>query len=945
MVATSRSASWLPLNDTFYRSHRVYSLAGSPLARVDLSDHVIAAAKCGGPVALMRDRSKPVLLGKYDLAAAGAGTKISVYSSAGQLLQTIMWDSPSPIVHLAFLSPLTLLLLTSSGIYRLYSISTHPSLPPSYTQHAIPNADDHGGVRQAKSWDAGFVALMESGAFVEVKGFGSGRASGGGADGVDGFDGRGKGKGRSDREGASGGKATMLASTGLDSMPDCWCVVPPDVSSSRGTEVLLAKGETVWRLDEIDCVDQRLSRGPYLSITPSPSGRFLALLCASPSSSPPQLWVTSSDFSRSFSDVALTSEMSEGEKGRPRLLEWCGSNSVVVAWERTVVMVGPYGETLKFFYTDPVHLVSENDGTRILSSEGCDFLQIVPQSSQSVHLPGSTSPASLLYEASLEFYDRKSPRADEYVRNGLLGGGNGGREMREAVEGCLDAAAKEWDEDEQKRLLKAAAFGKSFLEAYNPTDYVQTTKILRVLNAVRDYKVGLPLTWEEYHAMPPSHLISRLVALSQHLLALRISSFLGLSSSPVIKHWAQQLIAASAPGVAPVNDGAPLSDEDVSRLIVDKLQSLSSPAPPATSVTASASGTASSASSTTGPVPDVPLSSGDIALTAFRLGRPHLAALLIEREPRAGKQVPLLLRMGEGEEAMKKAVKSGDPELVFQVLLHLRQKLSPGDLFRLVERVSSTISASASASSAATSPYTPHTRDPDPILFLQLFLREIGEDKGLLRDFWYQDDRRVEMGCEMLVEAGREQDFGDKVAKVRQAQKSFSEDKERSFETKMVDDHIRLLVFQQQLEQDSAASGKTFVGLSVNETIRQCILAGMDKKAEKVRSEFKVPDKRFWYLKLRSLISLRDWDALDTFARTKKSPIGYEPWVDELIRAGAHRQAVKYVERCDVRNRVELYVKCGEWVMAGQDDIKARSPNNIIAAQLDELLQDMSHTH
>lgn len=477
MVATSRSASWLPLNDTFYRSHRVYSLAGSPLARVDLSDHVIAAAKCGGPVgaslepplgprrasltsqdgraALMRDRSKPVLLGKYDLAAAGAGTKISVYSSAGQLLQTIMvraferasrvtrganvstvqWDSPSPIVHLAFLSPLTLLLLTSSGIYRLYSISTHPSLPPSYTQHAIPNADDHGGVRQAKSWDAGFVALMESGAFVEVKGFGSGRASGGGADGVDGFDGRGKGKGRSDREGGSGGKATMLASTGLDAMPDCWCVVPPDVSSSRGTEVLLAKGETVWRLDEIDCVDQvrislrasalvlhtatmlimpmfsrpqRLSRGPYLSITPSPSGRFLALLCASPSSSPPQLWVTSSDFSRSFSDVALTSEMSEGEKGRPRLLEWCGSNSVVVAWERTVVMVGPYGETLKcvlllksglvhawtsltrrlrrrFFYTDPVHLVSENDGTRILSSEGCDFLQIVPRSSCSPH--------------------------------------------------------------------------------------------------------------------------------------------------------------------------------------------------------------------------------------------------------------------------------------------------------------------------------------------------------------------------------------------------------------------------------------------------------------------------------------------------------------------------------------------------------------------------------
>lgn len=163
----------------------------------------------------------------------------------------------------------------------------------------------------------------------------------------------------------------------------------------------------------------------------------------------------------------------------------------------------------------------------------------------------------------------------------------------------------------------------------------------------------------------------------------------------------------------------------------------------------------------------------------------------------------------------------------------------------------------------------------------------------------------------------------------------------------MVDDQIRLLVMQQQLEQESTAHGRPFVGLSVNATIRQCLLAGLDKKADKARSEFKVPDKRFvpvppttarasdlatelrskilclvcrfWYIKLRALVALRDWDALDSFARAKKSPIGYEPWVDELIRAGAQRQAVRYVDRCDPRNRVELYIKCGEWVMAGQE--------------------------
>lgn len=58
-----------------------------------------------------------------------------------------------------------------------------------------------------------------------------------------------------------------------------------------------------------------------------------------------QLWVASSDFTRSLSDFDLGNE---GENGPPGQVVWCGNNTVVVAWERTVVMVGPFGETLKF---------------------------------------------------------------------------------------------------------------------------------------------------------------------------------------------------------------------------------------------------------------------------------------------------------------------------------------------------------------------------------------------------------------------------------------------------------------------------------------------------------------------------------------------------------------------------------------------------------------------
>lgn len=73
---------------------------------------------------------------------------------------------------------------------------------------------------------------------------------------------------------------------------------------------------------------------------------------------------------------------------------------------------------------------------------------------------------------------------------------------------------------------------------------------------------------------------------------------------------------------------------------------------------------------------------------------------------------------------------------------------------------------------------------------------------------------------------------------------------------------------------------------------------------------------------MKSLIEVRDWDGLEAFAKSKKSPIGYEPWVEHLVSTGSHRQAISFIPRCEQRNRVELYVKCGEWVMAGQECLR-----------------------
>ncbi len=60
-----------------------------------------------------------------------------------------------------------------------------------------------------------------------------------------------------------------------------------------------------------------------------------------------------------------------------------------------------------------------------------------------------------------------------------------------------------------------------------------------------------------------------------HLLALRISEFLGLKPDHVLKHWACAKILKSRPTVNGTGKGAELSgDDEICRMIVEKFEEL-----------------------------------------------------------------------------------------------------------------------------------------------------------------------------------------------------------------------------------------------------------------------------------------------------------------------------------------------------------------------------------
>ncbi len=130
---------------------------------------------------------------------------------------------------------------------------------------------------------------------------------------------------------------------GLTEPPHSWTIIPPDQTISRHVEVLLSADSTIYSVDNIECVDQRISRGPFTHLSTSPNGKSLALMMVSGI-----LWVVSTDFQRNLAEYDTSQAASLGADGAPRQVEWCGNDAVLVSWDRLALLVGPFGDTIRY---------------------------------------------------------------------------------------------------------------------------------------------------------------------------------------------------------------------------------------------------------------------------------------------------------------------------------------------------------------------------------------------------------------------------------------------------------------------------------------------------------------------------------------------------------------------------------------------------------------------
>src|ERR1700683_3267454 len=124
-----------------------------------------------------------------------------------------------------------------------------------------------------------------------------------------------------------------LRISGLTGLPHSWAVIPPDMSISRHVEVLLSVESSIIAVDNLESIDQRLARGPFTHVSPSPNGKSLALLTFSGT-----LWVVSTDFQRNLAEFDTRSVA--GAEGQVRQVEWCGNDAILVTWDALTLLVG-----------------------------------------------------------------------------------------------------------------------------------------------------------------------------------------------------------------------------------------------------------------------------------------------------------------------------------------------------------------------------------------------------------------------------------------------------------------------------------------------------------------------------------------------------------------------------------------------------------------------------
>jgi len=921
------SANWVQLHEKrkkpffYYRKIEAYKqMQWSPSVlkelgfSIDMSHLHIAIAPFGGPIAFTKDVSKN-LLEKATLQV------VRVFTSSGKHISSLQWTKEEkPIIGLGWTKGLELMCLTEDGSVRIFDSQKNeiegPWAEKKKKGFSLNLDKSKDKVVMCKMWPEGIAAFTELGNLYVATELTKSESP----------------WVKYDTCGVK--KIHCLEVIPSEFLPRV--IIAPNEDESEknsydedeeGPEYLRKKKRTLIVCTEKKAINLNLRTGPFRNISLSPNGQYIALY-----TDLGELLVVSDDFSRIYLQFRTTCPVKiliqkvETEIV-PKQLVWCENLAVIIYYEKpggddttksVLLMVGCFGDCVRFDeYETPIALCQEIDCVRIITNTSCEIIEPVNEHTVNIFRIGSLESSALLYDAYND-YKMKKPSSIKTIMSIRSKQKQTGEKvadtLAQAALECLNAACHEFpvpdddasgsrlhlsaefdadlvDEKEtlQQRLLKAAAYGRSFCTSTgavwgNPDGFLEKCKRLRVLNEIRHKDYGIPITYKQFLYLTPAAMVGRLALIGEHFLAYKICKYLDIEENEILVDWACRVARQSTLLINPTKKLIDKESAEAKKQLAEASKKIEE--------------------KILQKMPNVSLA--QVALTAFNSKNGILAKSLLEREGNKDSaddyvniidQIPLFLKMEEIRLALIKAVSSGDPDLLYLVILYILKK---GDRFYLYEKIQNNSSLRR--------------------LFISYSRMEAFDT---LKEYYKESGKKRSLGFVMVKEALKLTEKAP-VKKLEKAKKLFEQDEQFAVDRALTENQIDLIDIQKRLLQiiDSLQipeaekdSDKDHVdGTSVNETFYYCLLKAKQNKDIKeigfeIKEKFQLPQRRYWLLKIRSLAELKDWKGLEDFSKKEESPVGYTAFVKACLAEGQEYEAVKYIPLVkDPTTKIDYYI-------------------------------------
>jgi hypothetical protein len=596
--------------------------------------------------------------------------------------------------------------------------------------------------------------------------------------------------------------------------------------------------------------------------------------------------------------------------------------------------VGPYGDWLRFPYpqTESLYLLPEIDCCRVLTDTAVGILQRVPPTTAAMLRIGSIEPSAMLLDAADRFA-AGTPVSDETARNMRQSG-----QLDTAIQACTEAALREFDILTQKRLLAAASYGMHYsykttgnengddegdrrilggpleltAEALPPNvwpsettiDFVSSARNLRILNALRNPKVGFVLTASQLDALTTTGVVARLIAMKRPALATSISLYLRLPRA--VQLYCRACQAAAVIQAAPRESSDAETAEQALRILHQ---------------------------GETEPSSGVSYRGGyaTVALAASKSGRPGVANLLLMMETSVADKVPALLATGAYTDAIAVATNARDQDFITSCLLAYEHSM-----LKTATTANEVTKAKSNFMGVLVSKLTPEA------FHTWRQYQEGLADLKAVTNLHLRAQNFADAGATLALRALSEPDIRERRGMLDEASRVFGLGKETAFAKSCTDDYLDLLKDQEVLRNMYGSVEVAPESSSITATIASVLQFAASQPreqhrllsdADKLAKKYRVPEKRLWHVKVKAFSESGQWSNLRILSDSRaKPPIGFKPFVRAVIRGKqSTAEIVRYLDRITVpEERYDLYGEAGLWKKALEEAVRLKDPRRVI---------------